>query len=186
MHTSATSAPPGTSAVIVIDLQTGMFDGKLFEPIHQAGPLQEKVRAVIAWARNNKHPLCFIRHDAEAGDPLAPGEPGWPVWPALGQKEDEPTFSKNVGDAFSQPALVEWLAAHGARRVILLGAQSDFCVAATTDGALARGLEVSVISDAHSTWASSGETADEIIARHNTRFAAAGAQVQTGAQLTGA
>ncbi|GGC64021.1 isochorismatase family protein [Undibacterium terreum] len=186
MQTSDTSAAPGTSAVIVIDLQTGMFDGKLFEPIHQAGPLQDKVRAVIAWARDNKHPLCFIRHDAEAGDPLAPDAPGWPVWPALGQRPDEPTFSKNVGDAFSQPALLEWLEAHGARKVILLGAQTDFCVAATTDGALALGLDVSIIADAHSTWASDGQTADEIIAKHNARFAAAGARVQTSEQLMGA
>ncbi len=172
--------------IIVIDLQTGMFNGVLEPPIAGAERLVDRVLTVTAWARRTGHKVAFVRHDGVQGDPLAPGEPGWPVWPALGQAEDEPTFSKSVGDSFTQPALCDWIAAIGADGVILMGAQTDQCVAATVKGAMARGLQVTVVGDAHGTWDYGGETADEIIARHNRAFAEAGARVVTTAELTGA
>ena len=178
-------SPSDLAPVIVIDLQTGMFDGVFGPPIHDAGGLVERARAVIAWARRTGRKVAFVRHDAPAGDPLAPGEPGWPVWPALGQSQDDPTFPKTVGDAFSNPALAPWVADQGAAAVILLGAQTDHCVAATVAGALSAGLGVTVVSDAHGTWDFAGETAPEIIARHNLAFAAAGAALATTEALTG-
>jgi len=171
------------SPVLVVDLQTGMFDGLAEPPIHDADRVAGNTRAVIAWARRTGRKLAFVRHDGSPGDPLAPGKPGWPVWPALGQAESEPTFSKSVGDSFSNPALGEWVA--DAPDVVVLGACSDQCIAATVKGALARGLAVTVVGDAHSTWPYGGETAAEIIARHNREFAAAGATVVTTADLTG-
>lgn len=171
--------------VLVIDLQTGMFDGVFEPPIHDAEGLTERVRAVMAWARAQGHPVAFVRHDGPDGDPLAPGRPGWPVWPALGQGADEPTFGKSVGDAFSNRELGAWIEGLGAEGVVLLGAQSDHCVAATLEGALAASLAVTVVADAHSTWDYGGETAPQIIARHNAEFAQAGARVITTAALTG-
>jgi nicotinamidase-related amidase len=180
-----TSPQPDTAAVVlVIDLQTGMFDGVFEPPLHDADALVGRVRAVTDWARRSGRKVAFIRHHGGAGDPLAPGAAGWPVWPALGQASDEPTFSKSVGDAFSQPALVEWVAASGAGEVVLLGAQTDQCVAATVKGAIERGLKVTVVGDAHSTWDWNGETAQQIIARHNAAFEEAGARVVTTGALT--
>jgi nicotinamidase-related amidase len=170
--------------VLVIDLQTGMFDGAAMPPLHDADALVGRVRAVTAWARETGHPVAFVRHDGAPEDALAPGKPGWPVWPALGQAANEPTFSKSVGDSFSQPALVDWVAAADAGAVILMGAQTDECVAATVKGALERGLKVTVVGDAHSTWSWGGQTAEQIIARHNAQFADAGASVVTAAELT--
>lgn len=165
------------AALLVIDLQTGMFDGKLEPVIHKADDLVADVRATLGWARERGYPVAFIRHDGPAGDPLAPDEPGWPVWPALGQREDEPTFAKSVGDAFSNPQLEVWLRDQGVDTVLLVGAQSDCCVSATVKGALAKGFAVMVDGDAHSTWPSGGKTADEIIAACNAEFASLGATV---------
>ena len=170
--------------VLVIDLQTGMFDGVHEPPIHDAETLVARTRAVTAWARASGHPVAFVRHDGPGGDPLARGQPGWPVWPALGQAEGEPTFDKSVGDAFSNPELGAWITGLGAEEVVLLGAQTDHCVAATCKGALAAGLKVTVVADAHGTWDYGGETAPQIIARHNAAFAQAGARVVTTAELT--
>lgn len=174
----APSAP-----LIVIDLQTGMFDGLAEPPIHDADGLVARVRAAIAWARGSGRKVAFVRHDAPPGDPLAPGAAGWPVWPALGQAEDEPTFGKRVGDAFSDPDFTRWVADQGAGEVLLLGAQTDHCVTATVAGAIAKGLKVTVVSDAHSTWDWNGETADQIIARCNSAFAEAGARLVRVAEL---
>ena len=172
------------NVVIVVDLQTGMFDGKLEPPIHDAEAVAERTRSVLAWARRTGRKVAFVRHDGPKGDPLAPGEPGWPVWPALGQAADEPTFAKDVGDAFSNPALGSWVDGAGANGVVLLGAQTDNCIAATVGGALAKGLGVTVVGDAHSTMAWGDETVPQIIERHNRQFTEAGADVVSTAELT--
>ena len=176
---SASHAAP----LIVIDLQTDMFSGVNLPPIHAAAALTERVRALLGWARRNGRKVAFIRHDGPAGDPLAPGEPGWPVWPALGQASDEPTFAKTEGDAFTNAELLAWVSGLGADQVILAGAQTDCCVAATTRGAIARGLKAVVVGDAHSTWGSGGETAEQIIARHNVAFVKEGAEVVAAAEV---
>lgn len=178
--------PAARAPLIVIDLQTLMFDCVAEPALHDADGLVERVRAVIAWARAGGRKVAFIRHDGPEGDPLAPGAAGWPVWPALGQAEHEPTFGKSVGNAFSNPELGLWLARQGADEVILLGAQSDYCVAATVKGAIAAGLNATVVSDAHSTWDFGGESAAEIITRQNAAFAAAGASLVAAASLLGA
>ncbi len=68
--------------------------------------------------------------------------------------------------------------------MIFTGAQSDQCVAGTVNGALGRGLNVTVVADAHSTWDFDGEPAEKIIARHNVMFASAGATVADTETLT--
>ncbi|MBA1143456.1 isochorismatase family protein [Mesorhizobium neociceri] len=170
--------------LIVIDLQTNMFDGRVEPPIHDAPGIAERTRSLIDWARREGRKVAFIRHDGPAGDPLAPGEPGWPVWPELGQAKDEPTFSKTVRNAFSNAELGAWVAGQGAGEVVLAGAQTDFCIAGTVKGALAEGLAVIVVSDAHSTLDTLDATAAEIIARHNAAFAKDGATLVTTQALT--
>ena len=176
--------PAHNAVVIVIDLQTGMLDGVAEPPLHDAEALVERAKAVIDWARRTRRKVAFVRHDGPAGDSLAPGAPGWPIWPALGQAEHEPTFSKSVGDAFSNVTLGRWVAEQGAREVVLLGAQTDECVAATVGGAIEAGLSVTVVRDAHSTVSWTAETVPQIIERHNAAFAAAGVTLVTTESLT--
>lgn len=178
------SDPAATAAVIVIDLQTGMFDGVAEPPLHDADGLVERVRAVLAWARRSHRKIAFVRHDGPTGDSLAPGAPGWPIWPALGQADHEPTFAKSVGDAFSNVAFGQWLADHKAGEVVLVGAQTDMCIAATVGGALEAGLTVTVVSDAHSTVSWTAETVPQIIERHNAAFAGQGVTLVTTEALT--
>lgn len=180
------SHPPAEKApVIVVDLQTNMFDGLVEPPLHDADLLTERARQVIDWARRDGRKIAFVRHDGPEGDPLAPGEPGWPVWPALGQRDDEPTFSKTVRDSFSNPDLGKWVESQGAPEVVILGAQTDFCIAGTVQGAIASGLKVTVVSDAHSTLDQPDESAAAIIRRYNAQFAEAGVNLVTTETLTG-
>ncbi|WP_246684807.1 isochorismatase family protein [Mesorhizobium sp. B2-7-1] len=91
--------------------------------------------------------------------------------------------AKASANAFSNPDLAEWVAGQGAKGVVLLGAQTDFCVAATVKGAFAEGLGVTVVSDAHSTLDSDKERAPDIIARHNEAFEGQGVRMATTAEL---
>src|SRR5665213_138135 len=137
---------------MVVDLQVGMMDGVKFPPLVEHEALLAKAKTLIAWARGGGHLVVFIRHDGESAEALAPGAPGWPLHPDLGRREDEPVFSKCVGDAFSGTDLAAWLRGRGIERLVLLGAQTDQCVRETLNGALANGLAVTVASDAHATW----------------------------------
>ena len=169
--------------VIVVDLQTGMFDGRVAPPLHDAEGLVARVRRILAWARATGRGVAFVQQNSPPGDQLAPGAAGWPIWPALGQAADEPTFGKTVENAFSSAQLRDWVTALGSGEVIVIGAATDHCVASTVRGAMAEGLAVTVVADAHST--GGHPTAPAIIATHNAAFAAAGAQVVTTAELTG-
>ena len=168
--------------VIVVDLQTGMFDGRVAPPLHDAEGLVARVRRILAWARETGHDVAFVQQNSPPGDQLAPGAVGWPIWPALGQAADEPTFGKTVENAFSSDELRDWVAAR-ADEVIVIGAATNHCVKSTVAGALAEGLGVTVVADAHST--GGRPTAPGIIAEHNAMFAGAGARVVTTDELTG-
>ena len=168
--------------VIVVDLQTGMFDGVVAPPLHDATGLVSRVRQILSWARGTGHPVAFIQQNSPAGDQLEPGKPGWFLWPALGKADDEPAFGKTVENAFTSAELREWVKAQEADEVIVIGAATNHCVKSTVAGAMAEGLKVTVVSDAHST--GGRPTAPGIITAHNAAFAAAGAKLVTTEQLT--
>jgi nicotinamidase-related amidase len=173
-------------AVVVIDLQLGMMDGSVIPPFHDHEGIIARTQGVLAWARAKGLPVIFIQHSGEAADLLAPGKPGWVIHPAIAPIDGEPVLNKTVGDAFAETDLAARLEALGTRQVILLGAQTDECVNATFHGAAARGLEITVVGDTHSTWGAGDESAEQIIARYNGLFRATGATVIRAAELVGA
>jgi len=172
-------------AVIIIDLQNGMLDGVAFPPLFDHERLIANTNRLADWARVNDVPVAYVRHDGPEGEALAPGAPGWPIFAAVAPKDGEPIFQKSIGDAFSNPALADWLKARAIGEVILAGAQTDQCVTDTCRGALAEGLAVTIAADAHSTYDWNGETAAQIIDRQNRLFAELGARVEAVEALVG-
>ncbi|OQS07462.1 isochorismatase hydrolase [Thraustotheca clavata] len=174
-------------AILVIDVQTTMFDGLDCPPIHNASTLVSNIKSVMEYARKASIPIAFIQHHEDEGS-FKQGSPGWEVLDALGQDTaTEPTFSKTVPNAFSNPQLSHWLDAANISSLILVGAQSDCCVDATTLSAIEHGYEVTVVSDAHSTWLWENDApidATPLILSQNEKFAKAGAQLITTQQLT--
>ena len=178
------TAPAANAPVLVIDLQTGMFDGKVFPPLHGHERLIVNANRLADWARAGGYPVAYVRHDGAPGEFLERGRPGWPIYAAVAPRPGEPVFEKTVGDAFAETNLAAWLREHGAAEVILLGAATDQCITDTCRGALANGFAVTIASDAHSTWTWGGETADEKITRHNALFESLGARVVSTDVLT--
>ena len=172
-------------AVIVIDLQLGMMSGEALPPFHDHAGVLKRTAAILDWARAGGRPVIFIQHDGEPGDILDPAKAGWAIHPAIAPLPGEPVLNKTVGDAFAETDLAERLKALGTDQVILLGAQTDQCVEATFNGAKARGLDITVIGDTHSTWPYQGESAEQIIGRYNGLFRAGGARVVDAAELVG-
>jgi nicotinamidase-related amidase len=178
-------AGPDSIAVVVVDLQEAMFDGLEFPPVFEADRLERRAKDLLAWARRSGIKIAFVRHDGPPGHVLAPGAPGWGLRASLDRQDDEPIFAKTVGNAFTDPSFRDWIDGSAISKIILLGAQTDQCVALTHAGALEHGLSVIVVADAHSTWDSNGQSAENIIEQYNHAFEAAGSTVVLVARLIG-
>jgi nicotinamidase-related amidase len=90
--------------------------------------------------------------------------------PRTGSGEQEPLVEKNYGDSFEDTTLEAVLAGLGVGRLIVVGAQTDACIRSTLHGALARGYDATLVSDAHTTEDQSAWGApppDQVIAHTN-------------------
>lgn len=58
---------------------------------------------------------------------------------------------KTWNDAFEETDLDAVLAANGVGRLVVVGAQTEWCIRATLHGAIARGYDALLVEDAHTT-----------------------------------
>ena len=63
----------------------------------------------------------------------------------------EPLIEKSYGDSFEDTTLETVLSGLGVGRLVVVGAQTDECVRSTLHGALVRGYDATLVSDAHTT-----------------------------------
>ena len=171
-----------TSALLVIDMQRGAFDGEACAPISGAEPLLANTRSLVEAARASGVPVLFIQH-LESEGVFVEGSARAEIDAALSPAADEPTITKRASSAFEDTALAARLASLGTRELIVCGLQSEFCVFNTARAALERGFPLRVASDAHSTWPSGEESATEIVARINAELQGRGATLVSTAAL---
>jgi nicotinamidase-related amidase len=156
-------------AVLLIDTQSNMFDPAL--PAHAAESLLARLRNLVAQARAAQIPVVFVRNCGQVGDPDERGTPGWELHPALGVAPGDLVVDKSTGDSFASTPLDDELRARGVTRLVVAGLQSEFCVRDTVLGALARGYEVTLASDGHSTYDGASRSALEKSAALNAELA---------------
>ncbi len=159
------------AALVVIDLQVGMFNGQRIAPIHAGEALIERTRTLLQQARHSGTRVIFIRHGEPEGHLLASGTPDWQIHPSIAPQAGEAVIDKHTPDAFHDTALMTELTASGVTRLIVVGAQTEVCVDTTCRRAFALGLDVMLVSDGHSTWDNAALTADQIIAHTNLTLA---------------
>lgn len=169
-------------ALLVIDLQTGAFDGLKCDPIDSGDRLLGRAAELIAAARAAGVPVLHVQHDEPQGV-LVKDTPQWDLHPAVAPLPGETRVEKQAYSAFENTALDGLLRAAGVRRLLVCGLQSEVCVTHTSQAALALGYEVVLASDAHGTWPDARSSASEIIARQNAALAAQGAQLQGTQQI---
>jgi nicotinamidase-related amidase len=121
-------------------------------PAHGAQRLLQTLKNIVGQARASAVPIIFVRNCGGAEDPDQKGTPGWELHPELGVEAGDLVLDKSTCDTFSSTNLEEELMSRGISRLIVAGLQSEYCVQQTTLGALARGYEVTLIADGHSTY----------------------------------
>lgn len=179
---TATSTARRT-ALLVIDLQRGAFDGVRCPVIAEPGRLMDNAVALVDAARAGGAAVVYIQHDDEAGAPFEPDTVHWRLHERFAPRDGEPCIRKRESSAFDGTGLHKHLSSLGVTDLVTCGLQSEFCVWNTSKGGLALGYAVAVAGDGHGTWPYQGRAAAEISAEINERLMAAGATVAPTAAL---
>ena len=150
------------TALVVIDVQNGVVAGA-----HQRDVVVANIGALVDRARDEGVPIVWVQHSDEQ---LVKGSDAWEYVPELARRESEPLVNKAFGDSFEDTDLEEVLAKAGVGRLVVTGAQTDACIRSTIHGAFARGYDVTLVGDAHTTGDQSAWGApppDKVIAHTN-------------------
>lgn len=138
------STRPGSQcALLVIDVQVGVVS-QAWDRDRVVGNIALAVRR----AREAGVPVVWVQHQ---DDELEPDTPNWQWVPQLEPAADEACIHKRFNSAFEDTDLLERLDRQGVSRLFLAGAATNWCIRATAYGALDRGFDVTLLSDAHTT-----------------------------------
>lgn len=128
---------------MVIDVQNDVVANA-----HRRDEVVGAIAGLVERARAEQVPVIWVQH---SDDELPADTPGWEIVPALVPADGEPIIHKHVRDSFDGTTLADELAQREVDRLVITGAQTDFCVRWTLHGAQARGFETTLVSDAHTT-----------------------------------
>ena len=139
----ATIRSGSAPVLVVVDVQVDVMRGTW-----DTARVVANVARTVERARAQGAPVVWVQHE----DPdMAQGSPGWQLVPELAVKEGDARIFKRYESAFEDTPLDATLAALGATRIVLAGAQTNWCIRATAYGALERGYDVTLVKDAHTT-----------------------------------
>jgi nicotinamidase-related amidase len=131
------------TALLVIDVQNGVV-----ADAYERDAIVANIRTLVDKARDEGVPIIWVQHcDAQ----LEKGSDAWQYVPELARQESEPLVHKTFGDSFEDTDLADVLARAGVGRLVVTGAQTDACIRSTIHGAFARGYDVTLVGDAHTT-----------------------------------
>jgi nicotinamidase-related amidase len=115
---------------------------------HNRGGVIANLNTLVAKARAENVPVLWVQHSDEG---LPQGSDGWQYVPELTRLDSEPLVHKQFGDAFDDTDLEDLLAERQVGKLIVAGAQTDACIRSTLHGAVVRGYDATLVSDAHTT-----------------------------------
>jgi len=130
-------------ALLVVDVQNGVV-----ERAHERDAVVANVGSLVEKARRERVPVVWVQHSDEE---LARGSDDWQIVPELTPGDGEPLVEKNYDDSFDDTTLETVLSGLGVGRLVVAGAETDACIRSTLHGALVRGYDATLVSDAHTT-----------------------------------
>jgi nicotinamidase-related amidase len=133
---------PNTT-LLVVDVQAGVLQGA-----HERDRVVANIGSLIEKARREGNQVVWVQHSDEQ---LEKGSGAWKIVPELTASDAEHLIEKNYGDSFEDTTLEMVLSNLGVGRLVVVGAQTDACIRSTLHGALVRGYDVILVSDAHTT-----------------------------------
>lgn len=138
-----------------------MFDAG--HPVHNKDEILKKLQTLLALARASNTLVVFVQNNGRPGEIDEARTEGWLLHPDLPIKDGDLIVQKTELDAFSKTDFHARLQKLGIRKLIVAGMQSEYCVAANCKKAHELGYDVVLVMDAHTTYATSEQSAMDII-----------------------
>jgi len=131
------------TALLVIDVQRDVVANA-----HERDAVISNIDALVDQARTADVPVIWVQHNDEN---MPKDSEGWQYVEELQRQDAEPLVHKSYGDSFEGTELEDLLAQRQVGHLVVTGAQTDACIRATLHGALVRGYDATLVSDAHTT-----------------------------------
>lgn len=137
------------SALLIVDVQVGVM-----AEVHDRDGVVSRISSLVERSRAEGVDVIWVQHgDSE----LVEGSTEWQLVDSLRPLPGEPIVRKSYNDAFEETNLESELATRGVSRLVVAGAQTEWCIRSTLHGAIARGYDVVLVGDAHTTQNMSAE-----------------------------
>ncbi len=161
----ALPSPPTGAALLVIDMQVGLFGADT--PRHDAAGVVERINALARAVRREGGAVIFIQHDGPPGDMFEPGSEGWKILPSLEREEDDRWCTSAPATRSTRRTWPRCSGKHRVTRLLVTGCATDFCVDTTVRAAASRDYEIVVVEDGHTTADRPHVDAVSVIRHHN-------------------
>jgi nicotinamidase-related amidase len=160
-----------TKALLVIDVQNDVVVNAL-----RTSEVIANINSLVSSARTSGVPVIWVQHSDEC---LEKGSAGWEIVDELKPLPNEVRIYKTEASSFAETDLQAQLVSLGAKELVITGAQTNYCVNATSNAGVELGYQVTLVSDAHTTEDSETEKASDLINEKNASFAQIGQVLKT-------
>ena len=160
-----------TKALLVIDVQKDVVANAL-----KTSEVVENINSLVSGARQSSVPVIWVQHSDEY---LVKDSTGWEIVEELKPLASEVRIYKTHSSSFIDTDLQTQLDSLGIKTLIITGAQTNYCVNATSNAGVELGYQVTLVSDAHTTEDSETERASDLIEDKNASFAQIGQVLKT-------
>jgi nicotinamidase-related amidase len=160
-----------TNALLVIDVQKDVVANAL-----RTSEVVANINSLISSARTSGVPVIWVQH---SDDFLEKGSAGWEIVDELKPLPNEVRIYKTEASSFAETDLQAQLVSLGTKELVITGAQTNYCVNATSNAGVDLGYQVTLVSDAHTTEDSDTEKASDLIEEKNASFAQIGQVLKT-------
>ncbi|MEY9980327.1 cysteine hydrolase family protein [Lysinibacillus sp. RC79] len=151
-------------ALLIIDAQQDLMDGNEKESaVFNKEKLIKKINLVIGKARKSNIPVVFVR-DLDVAE--GKGE-GFYIHNGINVPNEAKIFDKKASNCFHGTELLSHLQSQDIKHVVVMGCSTEHCIDSAVRTATISGLDVTLVSDGHSTADSDILSAEQIIKHHN-------------------
>jgi nicotinamidase-related amidase len=168
-------------ALIVVDMQNGLFK-QTVPPFNDQNVLNN-INFLIEKADINHTPIIYIRHVGLALTPLSPESQLTQLISELKIGNHHRILEKQHPNCFKETNLHKILLELQIKELVIVGMKTEYCIDTTVRAAADLGFDISLISDAHTTFDSDLLSAQQIIMHHNSTLNGAFAKLSTSAEF---
>jgi len=171
-------------ALVIIDMQNGLYFAE--PPAYDKEHVLSNINLLIRQFRANGDPVIFVQHIGPQGSPIEQGQKLWQLIPEMEvDAKTDLILSKNKSSIFTDTPLLEWLNQRGVNALYIAGMKTQYCIDTACRAASGLGLDVILVSDAHTCMDTADLTAQQIINHHNTTLNGPFAKIQNTVEICG-